>query len=79
MNDIRVRSALPNDVTVRSFKSCALKLASDGSGDDLINYFKPNQSCDVGRQQLKSQLSDLDEGSRDNLAENMMSKMLLMI
>ena len=32
--------------------------------------FKPNQPCHAGRQQLKSQFSVLDDGSRDNPFKN---------
>ena len=64
-------SALSKDVTVKSFKSCALNIASDGSEDDLIHCFEPNQPCHAGCQQVKLQWSVLDEGSRDNPLENM--------
>ena len=53
-----------------SFKSCALNLANDGSEDERINCFKPKEPCHAGRQQLKSQLSVLDERNRDNPFEN---------
>ena len=55
---------------VESFKSCALNIANDGSEDEIIHCFKPKESCHAGRQQLKSQLSVLDERSRDNPFEN---------
>ena len=51
---------------VESFKSCALNLANDGSEDERIHCFKPKEPCHAGRQQLKSQLSVLDERNRDN-------------
>ena len=38
--------------------------------DERIHCFKPKEHCHVGRQQLKSQLSVLDERNRDNPFEN---------
>ena len=38
--------------------------------DERIHCFKPNEPCHAGRQQLKSQLSVLDERNRDNPFEN---------
>ena len=35
-----------------------------------IHCFKPKEPCHAGRQQLKSQLSVLDERNRDNHFEN---------
>ena len=50
--------------------SCVLNIANDGSEDEIIHCFNPKKPCHAGRQQLKSQLSVLDERSRDNLFEN---------
>ena len=55
---------------LESFKSCALNLVNDGSEDERIHCFKPKEPCHAGRQQLKSQLSVLDERNRDNPFEN---------
>ena len=55
---------------VELFKSCALNLANDGSEDERIHCFKPKEPCHAGRQQLKSQLSVMDERNRDNPFEN---------
>ena len=63
-------AALSKEVIVESFKSCALNLANDRSEDERIHCFKPKESCHAGRQQLKSQLSVLDERNRDNPFEN---------
>ena len=63
-------AALSKEVIVESFKSCALNLANDGSEDERIHCFKPKEPCHAGRQQLKSQLSVLDERNRDNPFEN---------
>ena len=38
---------------VKSFKSYAMNIASDGSEDDPIHCFKPKQPCHAGCQQLK--------------------------
>ena len=38
--------------------------------DERIYCFKPKEPCHAGRQQLKSQLSVLDERNRDNSFEN---------
>ena len=36
----------------------------------IVHCFKPKEPCHAGRQQLKSQLSVLDERNRDNPFEN---------
>ena len=63
-------AALSKKVIVESFKSCALNLANDESEDERIHCFKPKEPCHAGRQQLKSQLSVLDERNRYNPFEN---------
>lgn len=52
---------LPTGVITKSFKSCALNLAVDGSQDSEIHCFKRGQPCEAGAEQLKAQLSVLDE------------------
>ena len=63
-------AALSKEMIVESFKSCSLNLANDRSEDERIHCFKPTEPCHAGRQQLKSQLSVLDERNRDNPFEN---------
>ena len=63
-------SALSKEVIVESFKSCALNIANDESEDEIIHCFKPKDPCHAGPQQLKLQLSVLDNRSRDNPFEN---------
>ena len=46
------------------------ELCNDGSEDERIHCFKPKGPCHAGCQQLKSQLSVLDERNRDNPFEN---------
>ena len=45
----------------KSFTSCALNLAVDGSEDSEIHYFKKGQPREAGAEQLEAQLSVLDE------------------
>ena len=52
---------LPTEVITKSFKSCALNLAVDGSQDSEIHCFKKGHPCEAGAEQLKAQLSVLDE------------------
>ena len=52
---------LPTEVITKSFKSCALNLVVDGSQDSEIHCFKKGQPCKAGAEQLKAQLSVLDE------------------
>ena len=52
---------LPTELITKSFKSCAFNLAVDGSQDSEIHCFKKGQPCEVGAEQLKAQLSVLDE------------------
>ena len=52
---------LPTELITKSFKSCALNLAVDGSQDSEIHCFKKGQPCEGGAEQLKAQLSVLDE------------------
>ena len=47
-------SALSKEVIVKSFKSCALNIANNGSKGEIIHFFKPKEPCHAGRQQLKS-------------------------
>ena len=51
---------------VKSFKSCALNLAVDGSEDSNIHCFKKGQPCEGGSEQLKAQLSVLNEPNLPN-------------
>ena len=46
------------------------ELCNDGSEDERIHCFKPKEPCHTGCQQLKSQLSVLDERNGDNPFEN---------
>lgn len=59
-------SHLSTDLIVKSFKACALNLNVDGSEDSAIHCFKERQPCQAGAQQLKSQLSVLEEPNRPN-------------
>ena len=52
---------LPTEAITKSFKSFALNLAVDGSQDSEIHCFKKGHPCEVGAEQLKAQLSVLDE------------------
>ena len=54
-------SRLSADVISKSFKSCALNLAVDGTEDSMIHCFKKGQPCEAGSDQLQVQLSVLDE------------------
>lgn len=54
-------SRLSVDVIAKSFRSCALNLAVDGSEDSEIHCFKKGQPCEAGSEQLQAQLSVLDE------------------
>ena len=59
-------SRLSTDVIAKSFKSCALNLAIDGSEDSEIHCFKKGQPCEAGAEQLEAQLSVLDEPNLPN-------------
>ena len=50
----------------KSFKSCALNLAVDGTEDSKIHCFKEGQPCEAGSEQLQAQLSVLDEPNLPN-------------
>ena len=52
---------LPTEVITKSFNSCALNLAIDGSLDSEIHYFNKGQPYEAGAEQLKAQLSVFDE------------------
>ena len=52
---------LPTEVITKSLKSCTLNLAVDGSQDSAIHCFKKGQPCEARAEQLKAQLSMLDE------------------
>lgn len=52
---------LPTEANTKSFKSCALNLGVDGSQDSDIHCSKKGQPWEAGAQQLKAQLSALDE------------------
>ena len=54
-------AGLPTEAITKSFKSFALNLAVDGSQDSEIHCFKKGSPCEVGAEQLKAQLSVLDE------------------
>ena len=41
--------ALPSDTVKKSFSSCAITTATDGSEDENIHCFKPGQPCEEGR------------------------------
>ena len=59
-------SRLSTDVIAKSFKSCALNLAVDGSEDSVIHCFKKGQPCEARSEQLQAQLSVLDEPNLPN-------------
>ena len=59
-------SRLSVDVIAKSFMSCALKLAVDGTEDSVIHCFKKGQPCKVGSEQLQAQLSALVESNVPN-------------
>ena len=52
---------LPTEVITKSFKSLASNLAVDGSQDSEIHCFMKGPPCEAGAEQLKAQLSVLDE------------------
>ena len=52
---------LPTEVITKSFKSLASNLAVDGSQDSEIHRFMKGPPCEAGAEQLKAQLSVLDE------------------
>ena len=45
----------------KSFVSCALTTANDGSDDDEIHCFKKGQPCEKGREMLREQLKVINE------------------
>ena len=59
-------SRLSANEIAKSFKSCALNLAVDGSEDSVIHCFKKGQPCEAGSEQLQAQLSALDESNLAN-------------
>ena len=59
-------SWLSTDVVAKSFKSCALNLAVDGFEDSETHCLKKGQPCEAGAEQLKAQLSILDEPNLPN-------------
>ena len=55
------------DLIIKSFKTCALKLATDGSEDEFIHCFKKEGACPNGADRLKEALQVLsDESSEEN-------------
>ena len=48
---------------IKSFKSYGLNIANDDMEDDFIHCLKKGQSCEAGRQKLKSQISILVDES----------------
>ena len=58
---------LPTAVITKSFKSCTLNLTVVGSQDAEIHYFKKGQPCEAGAEQLKAQISVLDEPTLPDL------------
>ena len=59
-------SRLSADVISKSFKSCALNLAVDGTEDSMIHCFEKGQPCEAGSHQLQAQLSVFDEPNLPN-------------
>ena len=59
-------SRLSTDVIAKSFKSCALNLAVDGSEDSVIHCFKKGQICEARSEHLQAQHSVLDEPNLPN-------------
>ena len=49
-------SQISKDIIQKSFKACALNLATDGSEDDLIHCLKEGSTCAAGAERLKHQL-----------------------
>ena len=52
---------LSTEVITKPFKFCTLNLAFDGSQDSEIHCFNEGQPCEARAEQLKAQLSLLDE------------------
>ena len=56
-----------DQIIVNSFKVCALyNIAVDGSEDSKIHCYKKGETCEAGAEQLKMQLSVLDEPNLPN-------------
>lgn len=56
---------LDPEIIKRSFKSCALTCAIDGSQGNTIHCFKPDQPCHAGLEKLQS-LTDVITAARAN-------------
>ena len=63
---LTARAHLHTEANTKSFKSCTLNLGVDGSQDSEIHCFKKGQPCAAGAEQLKAQLSVLDEPTFPN-------------
>ena len=52
---------LPTELIRKSFVTCALTTAIDGSDDDQINCLRKGQPCEKGREMLREQLKLINE------------------
>ena len=52
---------IPNDIILKSFKSCGITNDVTGTEDTLITCFQPGHSCEEGLKMLKDQQEQLDE------------------
>ena len=58
---------LSSEIITKSFKSCGLNLATDGSEDGQIHCFRKDSSCSIGAALLQQATDALDkEQSSDN-------------
>ena len=58
---------LSKDLIIKSFKTSALNLATDGSEDEFIHCFKKEEACPNGADRLKEALQVLlDESPEEN-------------
>ena len=53
--------AIPSETIIKSFLSCAITTAVDGSNDNEIHCFKPGQPCESGRLLLQQEMSQLND------------------
>ena len=60
-----VWESLPVKMIKKSFLTCAITTAVDGSDDDNIHCFKPGQPCNVGRNELRKQMDKLTDQDTD--------------
>ena len=65
---------LSEDVIAKSFMSCALNLAVDGSEDPMIHCLKKDQSCEAESEQLQAQLSVFNEPITQTLSRLLLTR-----